>query len=93
MARIDCSTNTVDFVHRKTSYCISPKAQDYAKEISVNAFTKDLRSGSMLFAVCLRPSDDEHKNIKNTLYISKNLEKYKDVFPTEPQKGLPPSRI
>ena len=93
LAKIDCSTNTVGFVHKKKSYCISARGQEDANEISVNAITKDLKSGSMLFAVLLRPSNKRRKNTKETSDITNILDKYKDVFPTELPKGLPPSRI
>ena len=93
MAKIDCSTNTVDFVHKKKSYCISARGQEDTIEISVNAITKDLKFGSMLFAVLLRPSDDTRKNTKEPSDITKILDKYEDVFPPELPKGLPPSRI
>ena len=47
----------------------------------------------MLFAVCLRASDNKRKNTKESSDITKVLHKYKDDFPTELPKGLLPSRI
>ena len=61
LARIDCSTNTAYVVHNKKSCYISARGQEHAKEISVNAITKDLKPGSMLFAVLLHPSDNIRK--------------------------------
>ena len=63
---INCSTNTVDLIHKKPSYCISAKDQEDAKELSVHAITRDLKSVSMLFAVCLRPLDSKRKNFKES---------------------------
>ena len=65
--RIDCSTNTVDFVHKEKSYCISARGQEDSKETSVNTMTKDLKSGSILFAVLPHPSDNIRKKILKKL--------------------------
>ena len=93
MIRIDCSTNTVDFIHKNKSSVISAKGQEDEKEMAVNAIIKDLKSGSMLLAVVPHLCDKKRKNIKESSDLSKMLEKYKDIFLTELPKGLPPSRI
>ena len=63
------------------------------KEISVSTITKDLESGTLIFAVVFRQRKENKQSEVNTKELNSLIHKYKDVFPEELPKGLPPERI
>lgn len=89
-AKIDCSSNTIEFMHKKDTYWV--RANEYFQQTSLNSIVRDFNMGCPMFSVLLRSSTSEPE-VKNHGEISKILSEYTDVFPDELPKGLPPQRI
>ena len=92
-AKSDCHTNEVDFWHKNKAFRIHARNKQSTKQISVNAITRDLKSGSQIFAVLLRTTEKRCQRTEESINIKKLLDKYEDVFPDELPKGLPPERM
>jgi len=91
-AKLDLNCNKVDFCHKDRSYSIYAKRVALSEYVSVNTICREYSKGSPLFAVLLRDRQKD-KTSKAHKDIHKILSDFKDVFPDELPKGLPPSRI
>ena len=96
-AIINCYTNEISFSHKGKDYHIVAKDPTNHNLVSVNAITKDHHRQYPLFAVVLRKietgdttrsetSPDQEQDVQNL------LKEFKDVFPENLPKGLPPKR-
>ncbi len=90
-ATLKCATNEIDFWHRGKLFKITARPHVPLKEVSVNSITKDYKLGCPMYAAILREVRDDITP-KDQKHIKSLIEKYKDVFPDELPKGLPPQR-
>ena len=91
-AILNCDTNQVDFHHKDKPYRINVKPFVPIQEVSVNSIARDHKSGFPMFAAMLVQSNG-HTQEKRHPDIEKLLARFRDVFPDELPKGLPPSRV
>ena len=91
--QINCRTNEVKFSYRKKVHTLFADEPQPSSLVSANAIVNDFTENVPLFAVVLRPCDSnviQSKSDPST--VKAILHQFKDVFPNELPKGLPPRR-
>ena len=91
-AIVDCFNDQVNFCYQGKSYNLTGRNPETDNEISVNSICRDYEKGFPLYAVYVRELKVQDKGDQHHRDISKILSEYKDVFPDELPKGLPPER-
>ena len=86
-------TNQISFKYNNQDIVIDASLEKHKSLVSPSTFSKQIRRGMKAFALILNPQEksDEasepiHPKVKDI------IEEFKDVFPDELPKGLPPSR-
>ncbi len=90
-AVLKCDTNEVDFCYKGKCFKVTARPLIPLKEVSINSITSDFKSGRQMYATFVRETKPDVIG-KPHPSIEALLGKYKDVFPEELPKGLPPHR-
>ena len=91
-ALLNCGNNQIDFWYKGQKHTISTRPLIQIKEVSVNSISRDFVSGYPMIATIFQEVRNNLDKKKYHPGIKALLEKYKDVFPDELPKGLPPKR-
>ena len=92
-ALIDCFNNRVNFKYKGKEYSIEADEPVESPFVSANTLVKALERKQSLFAVLVRPIEEETLQAPQYPPEIKNLLKeFEDVFPDEIPKGFPPQR-
>lgn len=89
--KIDLETNTVTFEYQQKWHRVVATQKEQFPIISLNTIVADYENGLPLFAVSLHSTEERNK-VSTNKAINEILQKYKDVFPEELPKKLPPER-
>ena len=90
-AKLDLNCNKIDFCYKDNSHSIYAPIIS-SEHVSVNTICREYQKGTPLFAAFVRdPGKDATRKPQEE--IEHILSEFKDVFPKELPKGLPPSRI
>ena len=90
--KIDLVTNIVNFTHRSKHYTVRACESTGHELISANVLCEDIENGYPVFAVTINPSTQQKSNSNIPASINTLLDEFKDVFPENLPKGLPPKR-
>ena len=92
MAVLDCTHNRVDFWHKGNPLAFVAIEPKKTTMVSINSIERDLKQGAPVFAIKLHCENKDSQPTKYPKEIEKILREFKDVFPKELPKGLPPKR-
>ena len=91
-ALIDCWRNEVRFIHKRKKYVVEADENIHSPFVSVNSLMRNFEEKHALFAVVVRPIEEEASVPKYSPEIQNLLDQFTDVFPVEIPKGFPPKR-
>ena len=91
-ALIDCWRNEVRFIHKGKKYVVEADENIHSPFVSVNSLMRNFEEKHALFAVVVRPIEEEASVPKYYPEIQNLLDQFTDVFPDEIPKGFPPKR-
>ena len=94
-AVLDCKMNIMQFDYKIKSYEMDTKGSESGGEVSLNTILQDIEEGTRVYAVVLKTANTTEWKTKTSKQddIQKLLSEFKDVFPDELPRGLPPSRV
>ena len=94
-AILHCKDNILQFTYKGKNYEIKTISKENEGEVYVNAMIKDIENGSPTFAVLLSTTGIEQSCGTNSTKkdLQNVFDDFKDVFPIDLPRGLPPSRI